>query len=155
VKRGLEHSDLPVHVDGVRTRLIEQENSPEHAILSVAESAALEESARPTSDITALSDSELARARAVHAKHVDALMASSGVQGVGITSSADSPGEASLMIFLARGVPHEPVPPVVDGLRTRVLETSRFRAGAGFGDRTPRKCAPHIAAKPSFSKPKQ
>jgi hypothetical protein len=155
VKRGLEHSDLPVHVDGVRTRLIEEENSPEHAILSVAESAALEESARPTSDITPLSDSELARARAVHAKHVDALMASSGVQGVGITSSADSPGEASLMIFLVRGVRHEPVPPAIDGLRIRVLETSRFRAGAGFGDRTPRKCAPDIAAKPSFSKPKQ
>ena len=152
--KGDGHSDLPLHVDGVRTRLIEEENSPEHAILSSAESTVLEESARPASNVTALSDSELVRARAVHAKHVDALMASSGVQGVGITSSADSPGEAALMIFLVRGVSHQSVPPVVDGLRTRVLETSRFRAGAGFGDQTPRTCAPHIAGKPHVSEPK-
>jgi hypothetical protein len=155
VKQGLQHSDLPLHVDGVRTRLIEAENPPEHAILLVAESAALEESARPASNLTALSDSELARARAVHAKHINALMASSGVQGVGITSSADSPGEAALMIFLLRGVPHEPVPPVVDGLRTRIRESGPFRAGAGFGGKAPRKCAPHIAARPSTGEPKQ
>ena len=154
VKRGLEPSDLPLHVAGVRTRLIEEENSPEHAILSAAESAVLEESARQASNVTALSDSELARARAVHAKHVDALMASSGVQGVGITSSADSPREAALMIFLVRGVPHEPVPPVVDALRTRVLETSSFRAGAGFGGKTPRKCTPHVAGKPPVNESK-
>jgi hypothetical protein len=147
VKRGLEHRDLPLHVDGVRTRLIDEENSPEHAIVLGAESTVLEESAHPASNIAALSDSELARARTVHAKHVDALMASSGVQGVGITSSADSPGEAALIIFLVRGVPHEPVPPAVDGLRTRVLETSPFRAGAGLGDETPPTCAPHIAGK--------
>jgi hypothetical protein len=145
VKPGLEHGALPLHVDGVRTRLIEEENSPERAVLSVAESTALEESARPASNITALSDSELARARAVQAKHIDALMASPGVQGVGITSSADSPGEAALMIFLLRSVPHEPVPPVVDGLRTRILESGRFRSGAGFGDKTLGKCEPHIA----------
>ena len=48
---------------------------------------------------------------------------------MGITSSADSPREAALMIFLERGVSHEPIPPVIDGLRTRVRESSRFRAG--------------------------
>jgi hypothetical protein len=90
----------------------------------------------------------------VHAKHVDALIASSGVQGVGITSSADSPGEAALMIFLLRGVPHEPVPPAVDGVRTRIRESGPFRVGAGFGDKTLRKCAPHTAARPSTSEPK-
>ena len=52
-----------------------------------------------------------------------------GVQGVGVTSSMDSPGEAALMIFVIRGVTHAPIPPVIDGLRTRVRESSRFRAG--------------------------
>ena len=52
-----------------------------------------------------------------------------GVQGVGITSSVDSPGEAALMIFVIRGVTHPPIPPAIDGLRTRVRESSRFRAG--------------------------
>jgi hypothetical protein len=30
---------------------------------------------------------------------------------------------------LIRGVAHNPIPPVIDGLRTRVRESSRFRAG--------------------------
>jgi hypothetical protein len=54
-----------------------------------------------------------------------------GVQGVGITSSVDSPGEAALMIFLVRGVAHDAIPPVIDGLRTRVRVSSRLRAGYG------------------------
>jgi hypothetical protein len=53
------------------------------------------------------------------------------VQGVGISSSLDTPAEAALMIFLVRGAAHNPIPPVIDGLRTRVRESSRFRAGSG------------------------
>jgi hypothetical protein len=53
------------------------------------------------------------------------------VQGVGITSSMDSPGEAALLIYLIRGVEHPPIPTVIDGLRTRVREGSRFKAGLG------------------------
>jgi len=64
-------------------------------------------------------------------------MNKAGVQGVGIGSSADSPGEAALVIFLIRGVAHEPIPPVIDGLRTRTRESSRFRAG--LGDEQPRR----------------
>src|SRR5256885_12841552 len=51
------------------------------------------------------------------------------VQGFGITSSADAPGEAAVAIFLIRGVAHDSVPPVIDGVRTRVRESSPFRAG--------------------------
>jgi hypothetical protein len=154
VKKGVGGSDLPLHLDGVRTRIIEIENSPEHALLSAAESAALEQSAPSASSMIALSASELARARAVHANRVDVLMGSPGVQGVGVTLSADSPGEAALMIFLVRGVPHDPIPPVIDGLRTRIHESSRFRAGSG--DKTTRQvCAPHIRAKSPMSQPKQ
>jgi hypothetical protein len=154
VKSGVGRSDLPPHVDGVRTRIIEVENSPEHAVLSAAESATLEQSARPASSMTALSDSELARARAVQAKRVDVLMESTGVQGVGVTLSADSPGEAALMILLVRGVPHDPIPPVIDGLRTRIRESSPFRAGSG-DKATRRECAPQDRAKSSMSQPKQ
>jgi len=59
------------------------------------------------------------------------------VQGVGITSSVDSPGDAALMIFLIRGVAHPAIPPLIDGLRTRVRESTRFRAG--FGDAQPKR----------------
>jgi hypothetical protein len=50
---------------------------------------------------------------------------------VGITSSIDAPGEAALMIFEIRGAAHGPIPPVIEGVRTRVRESSRFRSGRG------------------------
>jgi len=79
--------------------------------------------------VNAISKAELARAQAVHTAQAGALMKQPGIQGVGITSSADSPGEAALMIFVIRGVPRNPVPPVIDGVRTRIRESSRFTAG--------------------------
>ena len=33
---------------------------------------------------------------------------------------------AALMIFVIRGVEHAPIPAMIDGLRTRVRESSRF-----------------------------
>jgi hypothetical protein len=53
------------------------------------------------------------------------------VHRVGITSSIDAPGEAALMIFEIRGAAHGPIPPVIEGVRTRVRESSRFRSGRG------------------------
>jgi hypothetical protein len=79
--------------------------------------------------VNALEPGELERAKAVHAAHADEWMKQPGVQGVGITSSADSPGEAALMIYLIRGEKHNAIPALVDGLRTRVRETTRFTAG--------------------------
>jgi hypothetical protein len=49
-----------------------------------------------------------------------------GVQDVGISSSLDAPGKAALMIFPVRGAAHNPIAPVIDGLRTRVRESSRL-----------------------------
>jgi hypothetical protein len=60
---------------------------------------------------------------------VKELMKQPGVQGVGITSSVDAPGEAALMIYLVRGEKHNAIPVEIEGLRTRVRETSRFTAG--------------------------
>ena len=79
--------------------------------------------------VNAVSTAELERAKAVHAAHAAELLKQPGVQGVGITSSADAPGEAALMIFLIRGEKHNAIPAEIDGLRTRVRETSRFTAG--------------------------
>src|SRR5260221_717493 len=99
-----------------------------HGILEYEEASRI----APTQDIfavNALNDAEMERAKAVHAAHVDEWMAQPGVQGVGITSSADAPGEAALMIYLIRGEKHNAIPAEIDGLRTRVRETSRFTAG--------------------------
>jgi hypothetical protein len=153
VEQSATRNDLPAQVDGVRTRILERENFSQHALLSVEETAALQLSA-PASGLSAIPDSEIVRARAVRAKHASTLMGLAGVQGVGIASSADSPGAAALMIFLVRDVSHEPIPPVIDGLRTRIHNSSRFRAG--FGDETARRvCALPIRAKSSVDQSNQ
>jgi hypothetical protein len=137
VTKGQPHADIPAQVDGVRTRIIEGDLFASRGEISAAESAALEQSAAPPQLIYSISDAEVARAKIVHAAHAASLMKQSGVQGVGITSSVDSPGEAALMIFTIRGVPQDPIPPVIDGLRIRVRESSRFHAG--YGDSQPHR----------------
>jgi len=157
VTKGQPTTDLPAQVEGVRTRMIEGEQFSQQGVLSPEESAVLEQSAAPPQLVYPISDAEVARAKVVHAAHVNELMKMDGVQGVGITSSVDSPGEAALMIFLIQGVPHPAIPPVIDGLRTRVRESSRFRAGLRGatpqrGCPVPKKTKPRPSPKPE-SKP--
>jgi hypothetical protein len=133
VTKGQPRTNLPATVDGIRTRITEGEFFAKRGALTVAESAALEQSATPPQMVYSISDSELARAKAVHSAHVDEWMNQPGVQGFGIGSSVDAPGEAALVIFLIRGVTHPAIPPLIDGVRTRIREASRFKAG--FGDR--------------------
>jgi len=129
VTKGQPRTNIPAQVDGIRTRIIEGDLFSQRGVLSSEQSAALEQSVAPPQLVYSISEAEVERAKVVHAAHVDELMNMAGVQGVGITSSVDSPGEAALMIFLIRGVAHPTIPPVIDGLRTRVRESSRFRAG--------------------------
>jgi hypothetical protein len=137
VTKGQPRTNIPAQVDGIRTRIIEGDLFASRGALSAQESAALENSAAPAQLVYVISETEVARAKVVHTAHVGELLKRPGVQGVGITSSVDSPGEAALMIFLIRGAAHDPIPPVIDGLRTRVRESSRFRAG--FGDAVPHR----------------
>ncbi len=128
VTQGEPHTNLPAQVDGIRTRIVEGQLFSKRGAVSAAESVAAEKSAPAPELVYSVSDAEIARARVVHTAHVATLRKQPGIQGVGIGSSIDSPGEAALMIFTIRGVPHDPIPAVIDGLRTRVRESSRFRA---------------------------
>jgi hypothetical protein len=140
VTKGQPRTNLPATVDGIRTRIIEGKLFATRGALTAEDSATLERSAPPPQLVYSIPDSELARAQAVHSAHVDEWMKQPGVQGFGITSSVDAPGEAALMIFLIRGIAHPAIPPLIDGVRTRIRESSRFRAG--FGDRpSPRPCS--------------
>jgi len=139
VTQGESRANLPPQVDGVRTRVIEQPLFAKRGAISAEDSAALEKSVATPQLVYSVSDAEMARAKVVHTAHVEALMKQAGVQGVGIGSSVDFPGEAALMIFTIRGVPQDPIPAVIDGLRTRVRESSRFRAGS-VGAEVQRAC---------------
>lgn len=119
---------LPAELEGIGTRIVAAGNPGPHGIFDSATAARV----APVLDsfaVNSITKTELERARVVHSAHVSELMKQHGIQGVGITSSADSPGEAALMIFVIRGVAHDPIPAVIDGLRTRVRESSRFTAG--------------------------
>jgi hypothetical protein len=132
VNRGQSRTNIPAQVDGIRTRIVEGEVFAHRGNLTAEQSAELERDAEPPLRVTQLSDSKLTLARQVKEQHLNDLMSLSGVQGVGVTSSADSPGEAAVMIFVVRGEAHPPIPPTIDGVRTRIRESSRFQAG--FGD---------------------
>jgi hypothetical protein len=123
-----EPTPLPATIEGVGTRIVAMENPAPHGILEF-EAASRIVPAQDAFTVSALGKTELERAKAVHAAHADEFMKEPGVQGVGITSSADAPGEAALIIYLIRGEKHNAIPAVIDGLRTRVRETSRFTAG--------------------------
>jgi hypothetical protein len=130
VTRGAARTGIPAQVNGIRTRIVEGDLFPRRgAAISADESAMNERSAAAPRLVYSISAAEMARANLVHAAHAKELMKLAGVQGVGVTSSVDSPGEAALMIFVIRGVTRAPIPVVIDGLRTRVRESSRFRAG--------------------------
>lgn len=119
VSRGASQTKIPQEVDGVRTQIVESETA----------TATLDSMAMASPNAYTISESEFARVKAVHEKHVDDWLGKAGVQGVGIGASADAPGEAVLVFFLIRGVAHEAIPPAIDGVRTRVRESSPFVAG--------------------------
>jgi hypothetical protein len=128
VTPGTVHRNLPVQLDGVRTRIVETSSEAARGIVNAQDvrSIAPQQAAFA---VTSLSAAEIARAKVSHSANVVAWMKQPGVQGFGITSSADSPGDAALMIFLIRGSTHAAIPAVIDGVRTRVRESSRFHAG--------------------------
>lgn len=128
VNSGQPATAIPAQLEGIATRIVQGTSSSPHGVFDT-EVAAHVAPVLDTFAVNAISKAELARAQAVHTAQAGALMKQPGIQGVGITSSADSPGEAALMIFVIRGVPRNPVPPVIDGVRTRIRESSRFTAG--------------------------
>lgn len=145
---------IPDELEGVPTRIVQNKGgvgAGPHGIFDANLAARI----APMVDafaVNSISKAELTRARAVNAGHASTLMKQPGIQGVGITSSADAPGEAALMIFVIRGVPRNPVPIMIDGLRTRIRESSRFTAGdrvsqAGAGCRIsePRSSAADVS----------
>jgi hypothetical protein len=147
VNAGQEATPLPATLEGVGTRIVRMAGAQAHGML--ADEVAMR--IAPAADVFAVNavpPAEMERAKEVHAAHVAELLKLAGVQGVGITSSADAPGEAALMIFLIRGERHNAIPAEVDGLRTRVRETSRFTAGRR-GEEPEQGC--RVAAAPGAS----
>ncbi|HEX4603727.1 MAG TPA: hypothetical protein VH724_07020, partial [Candidatus Angelobacter sp.] len=96
---------VPAVIDGVRTRLIFD------------------------NEIGAtVSAQEINRITAVKEAHVMEFMGKPGIQGFGVSISEDNPAEGAISIYVIEGVNHPVIPPVIDGIRTKVFEGTRFKA---------------------------
>jgi hypothetical protein len=96
--------------------------------------------------------SAIENARQIKEQHVAELMSDPAVQGVGVGSSFDSPGEPAIGIFVLKNKPHKPIPATMDGVRTRIKETTGFRPivdhSPNVAGCSPRRSA-HLAATPA------
>ena len=74
------------------------------------------------------SDTDVQRATTVKEAHVEELMSDPAVFGVGVGAADDNPAEPVVVIYVEPGKPHRPIPPQLNGVRTKVISTDRFRA---------------------------
>jgi hypothetical protein len=102
------NAPIPAVVDGVRTRVVFDEGS---GIVQPS-----------------IGQVQVDHATAVKEAHVNDLMGQSGIQGVGVSISADNPAETAVSIYLIEGMSHPDIPPVIDGIRTRIFVGQRFKA---------------------------
>lgn len=103
---GAPSKPIPAVVDGVRTRVVYAQGvaAPSITIQDVNRTAAIKQ----------------ANERSV--------MAQKGIQGIGVGRSDDNPGETAIVIYTIKGEAHPPIPAVMDGVRTKIVEGDRFRA---------------------------
>jgi len=109
---GAPRAAIPKALDGVRTRVVNP----------------------PGGRIPVLSLADLDQATAVKESHTG-LMTQPGIQGIGVGRSSDNPAEPAIVIYVLAGQAHPPIPALLDGVRTKIIEGDRFRA-FGWGKET-------------------
>lgn len=109
-------TSVPAVIDGVRTRVVYAGATVPRATLA-----------------------DLNRAIAIKEMHASGLMNQPGIQGVGVGVSDDNTAEPAMVIYVISGAQHQQIPPVMDGLRTKIIEGDRFRA-FGWGHATKSAC---------------
>jgi hypothetical protein len=145
---GASHADIPAEIDGVRTRIIETNDPSVRGAINTQQSAQLA-SQSAQAQAAQLSASAVQTATTVKEQHAAELMSDPAVQGVGVGASLDSPGEAAVVIYVMKNKVHRPIPATIDGVRTRIKETTGFHAITGPSSRSA-GCSPvktsHAAA---------
>ena len=127
VAPGASHAGIPAEIDGVRTRIVGADTASVRGPVTQQQSAQfLTQSAQ--SQAFAVPSSAMQGAMAIKSKHVADLMSDPSVVAVGVGSSLDSPGDPAFMIYVLKNKQHRAIPVTIDGVRTRVKETSGFHA---------------------------
>jgi hypothetical protein len=91
-------------LDGVRTRVIYAQAPP------------------------ALTRAQLESAIVIKQAHRDGVLSSPGIRGIAVGRSDDNPAEPAILIYTVRGATHPPIAPVIDGVRTKIIESGPFVA---------------------------
>jgi hypothetical protein len=102
------NAPIPAVVDGVRTRVVFD-----------ADSGIVQPS---------IGQVQVDHAAAVKEAHVNEWMGQPGIQGFGVSISVDNPAETAISIYVIEGMSHRDIPPMIDGIRTRIFVGQRFKA---------------------------
>jgi hypothetical protein len=143
VAPGASHAGIPTTIDGVRTRIIESNSASARGPLSTQQTAQLASESAQAQAIE-IPASAIAQTKTVKEQHVTELMSDPAVIGVGVSASLDSPGDPALMIFVLKGKAHQAIPASIDGVRTRIKETSPFRANVAHPLKSPVAAGCHV-----------
>jgi hypothetical protein len=141
---------VPALVDGVRTVVIPT-NAHAVAIGSTPQTPQEAESA-------SLSADALRPAMAVKQQLARVLMRQTPAYfGIGVGQSLDNPREAALVIYVDRKNIPDPLPAVLNGIRTRYIVMDRLHVTRSYAARTPSAghCMPHAAAAPANFDPEE
>jgi len=126
-----EPTSVPATIDGVRTRVIySTQPSPRPSVADINHAAIINEA------------------------HIPSLMSQSGIQGVGVGVSDDNTAEPAMVIYVITGVQHPPIPAVIAGLRTKIVEGDRFRAFGWGKEAVKPACSLKPQSKVSTTAPK-
>jgi predicted lactoylglutathione lyase len=98
---------IPAVIDGVRTRVVYSAG----AVID-----------------TSFSEQALQSTIAVKEAHVNEYFGKQGIRAVAVGRSNDNPAETAILIYTTTGVASPAIPPVIDGIRTRVIEGTPFHA---------------------------
>ncbi len=101
---GTPKTPIPQMLDGVRTRVVYAQAPP------------------------TLTKAQLESAIAIKQAHRDGVMSSPGIQGIAVGRSDDNPAEPAILIYTIKGAAHAPIAPVIDGVRTKIIESGPFVA---------------------------
>jgi hypothetical protein len=98
--------------------------SGDHAVSCKPQAPAPASSPGPGASAASLTESERGRVAVVQQRRAAELMQDSAITSVDVGASEDNPGEGTLVMQLS-GTPRNPIPPLIDGVRTKVVFSPR------------------------------
>lgn len=107
---------LPAQIEGVRTKVI------------YGSRFQAQDATTPAGEPRPVASEEMQRGVAAKQLHAADLLKQQGIIGVGVGRSDDAPGESAVVVYVEKGRAHAAVPATIEGVRTKVVETQRFKA---------------------------